>query len=649
MLPSGEPKHLVYVIEDISRRRRVEERLESSLSALVALHEAGRVLSSTLEPEEIGRRLLKIIHGVSDISGAIIKVQDELGRLRVLHANGPEDLWRQASNTPEAEAARHRALETKERQPFRLGQPAGSGTPLTGLCLPLVVGNRLIGVLEIYRPEALTEKTEVETLESMTRQAASALENACLHQEVAERERRLQDLARRLLEAREEERRRVACDIHDGLIQVAVAAHQNLQTYVEAHLPRSPSSWERLDRALQLVAQAVDESRRVIASLRPAALEDSGLGTMLRSRIHSLRMEGWEIAYTEALGEERLPLEIETTLYWIAREALTNVRKHARTTRVAITLGHVGKGVRLEVRDWGRGFDGSAPRTNGMPGEQAGLFGMQERVALLGGEFRIHSQPGAGTSVVAEIPLSCATPVPGDWTSNLRSRTSQARLLVADDHALIREGLRTTLASEPDLEVVAEAKDGKEALELCYRLRPDLVLMDVRMPEMDGLTATKAIRAARCDTEILMLTTYEDLDYLFEAVQAGASGYIIKDAGKRELVSAVRRALNGRNPLNPELAMQLLRHQTREDEREMRSSAPERQPEPLPEALTPRELEILRLVAKGETNRQISRKLIISPATVKVHVEHIIAKLGVSDRTQAAVRACEVGLLDSRD
>lgn len=638
-----------YFVAEEDERAQTEERLKSSLAALVAVHEAGRTLSSTLDLEEIGTRLINLVQRVSTLSAAVINLRDEEHKSWcALRVHGPEDLWRLASATPEARAARHRTLETRERQPFRLEQPIGNGTPIVGLCLPLVVGDRSIGVLEIYRPTALTEETEVETLESITRQAASALENARLHREVAEREGRLQDLAGRLLEAREEERRRLACDIHDGLVQVAVAAHQNLQTYVEAHLPGSPPSRDGLDRALQLAAQTVDEARRVIASLRPAALEDSGLGIMLRSRVDSLRMEGWEIAYTEALGEERLPLEVEVTLYWIAREALLNVRKHARTTRVNITLRRMGKGVRLEVRDRGRGFDGSALQRNRMPGEQAGLFGMRERVALLGGEFRIHSRPGAGTSVVAELPLDRATPVPGDWMSKPQSRPSPARLLIADDHALIREGLRTTLASEPDLEVVGEAKDGREAVELCYRLRPDLVLMDVRMPEMDGLTATRAIKAARCDAEILMLTTYEDPDYLFEAVRAGAGGYIIKDAGKRELVSAVRGALGGRNPLNPELAMQLLRHLTREDEQAARSRAPEKQPVPLPEALTPRELEILRLVAEGQTNRQISDRLVISPATVKVHVEHIIAKLGVSDRTQAAVRASEVGLLGSR-
>ncbi len=225
-----------------------------------------------------------------------------------------------------------------------------------------------------------------------------------------------------------------------------------------------------------------------------------------------------------------------------------------------------------------------------------------------------------------------------------------ARLILADDHALVRKGIEGMLESERDLEIVGEVADGREALELCRRLRPDLVLMDVRMPEIDGLAATRAIKEETPATSVLMLTTYANPDYLLEAIRAGAAGYIIKEASCRELISAVRRALSGENPLDQELAMQLLRRVANEDERKTGSPpVPDGQPGPLPEPLTPRELEVLQLLAQGQTNRQISQVLVISAATVKVHVEHIIGKLGVSDRTQAAVRANEAGLIAPRE
>ena len=227
---------------------------------------------------------------------------------------------------------------------------------------------------------------------------------------------------------------------------------------------------------------------------------------------------------------------------------------------------------------------------------------------------------------------------------------SPARLLIADDHALAREGVRAMLASETELEVIGEAHDGHEVLDLCRRLKPDLVLMDVRMPAMTGLEAAQEITMECPATKVLMLTTYEDLDYLFEAVKAGAAGYVIKDATKRELVDAVRRALGGQSSLDRELTMRLLQRLGREDEQgEAPSSGAAKSPEPVRESLTPRELEVLRLLAQGLTNRQISQELVVSAATIKVHIEHLIAKLGVSDRTQAAVRASQAGLLHTAD
>lgn len=636
--------------EDINQCKQIEEGLKNSLGALGAVHEAGRILSSTLSLDEIGTKLLNIAHRVSAFTAAVISLKDEHGQLHMLQSRGLESLWRVANLTPEAQAARCEVLETKKRQAFRLKQLTEDGTFLVGLYLPLVVRGRLTGVLEFYGPEALDEKMAVETLESITRQAASVLENARLHQELAERERRLEDLTVRLLKIREEERHQLAHDIHDGLVQVAVAVHQNLQAYADDHLLEDPLRRVKLNRALELAKQMVGEARHVIASLRPKALDNLGLAAALQLQIDSLRAEGWEIRYDEDLWEERLSSEIETSLYWIAQEALMNVRKHARTTRVQVALTQLDNNrVCLKVRDWGRGFDGALPPEDcsGL-GERVGLCGMRERVVLLGGTLTIHSQPGAGTSVVAELPLTYVIPVESKQVTVSKFKTSSNRLIVADDHALVREGLRTMLESEPDLEVVGEAADGRETIELCRHLCPDLVLMDARMPEMDGLAATRAIKTENSATAILMLSAYDDPDYLLEAVLAGATGYVIKDVSKHDLVGAVRGVLGGEHPLDHELTMRLLRILAGEDSQEespLSSHGSGNPAELLPKPLTPRELEVLRLLAQGRTNRQISQKLVISAATVKVHVEHILAKLGTSDRTQAAVLASEAGLL----
>src|SRR5438270_5014951 len=212
------------------------------------------------------------------------------------------------------------------------------------------------------------------------------------------------------------------------------------------------------------------------------------------------------------------------------------------------------------------------------------------------------------------------------------------RVIIADDHELARLGLRTMLSPEPDLEVVGEAATGREAIDLTRKLEPDLVLMDIRMPDLDGLAATRAIKEALPRTSILIVTLSEDPDYLMEAMRVGASGFVLKDASRREVVLAVRQVLTGESPLDPKLSAQLIR-------RLAGQATAKQRPASRGDDLTPRELEVLRLVAEGKTNAEIGQSLFVSVGTVKVHVERIINKLGVSDRTQAAVRGVELGYL----
>jgi DNA-binding NarL/FixJ family response regulator len=215
-------------------------------------------------------------------------------------------------------------------------------------------------------------------------------------------------------------------------------------------------------------------------------------------------------------------------------------------------------------------------------------------------------------------------------------RAQPARVLIADDHELAREGLRSMLENDPHVEVVAEACSGRDAVRLCDRWRPDLVLMDVRMPDLTGLQATRAIRADHPDTRVLIVTMHEDTDYLIEAVAAGAAGYVLKDATRVELLGAVRRVL--RDPvsasaeLNGRLARQLARQRTAQDELGL-------------ERLTAREHEVLCCLTAGCSNPEIASRLVIGRGTVKGYVENIIRKLGVSDRTQAAVKAVQLGLV----
>jgi DNA-binding NarL/FixJ family response regulator len=219
-----------------------------------------------------------------------------------------------------------------------------------------------------------------------------------------------------------------------------------------------------------------------------------------------------------------------------------------------------------------------------------------------------------------------------------RQRTRPARLVIADDHELSRAGLRVMLTGQRGLELVGEAVNGREALALCHRLQPDLALIDVRMPEMDGLTTCRAIKQECAATSVILVTVHTNPDYLFEAIKAGAAGYVLKDVSQRELISTVQKVLHGESILNQELMARLLQR--------LASETPTQEDLPLGR-LSPREREVLQLLTKGQTNREIARKLTVSVSTVKIHVEHILAKLGVSDRTQAAVRAIEMGLVST--
>ena len=213
------------------------------------------------------------------------------------------------------------------------------------------------------------------------------------------------------------------------------------------------------------------------------------------------------------------------------------------------------------------------------------------------------------------------------------------RLLLVDDQALFREGLRTLLSLHEDLQVVGEAGNGLEALAAADALRPDVVLMDLRMPVLDGVAATRRLLAAHPACRVIVVTTFDDDELVFDGLRAGAVGYLLKDVSSDKLVEAIRAAAHGESFLQPSIAAKVLAEFTR-----LERSAPT-PPPALVEPLSERELEILRLLATGDSNKQISAALYIAEGTVKNHVTNILGKLGARDRTQAALRARELGLL----
>jgi DNA-binding NarL/FixJ family response regulator len=212
------------------------------------------------------------------------------------------------------------------------------------------------------------------------------------------------------------------------------------------------------------------------------------------------------------------------------------------------------------------------------------------------------------------------------------------RILIADDQALVRAGFRAILETQADLEVVGEAADGADAVHLAQQLRPDVVLMDIRMPGLDGIEATRRLLREPDAPRVLMLTTFDLDEYLYEAMKAGAGGFLLKDAPRDQLIDAVRTVAAGDALLAPALLRRLV-------EDYISRPAPGAAPPAELDELTPREREVLTLVARGLANAEIASRIFVSEATVRTHITHILAKLGLRDRVQAVVLAYETGLV----
>ncbi|MEJ2151070.1 MAG: response regulator transcription factor [Chloroflexota bacterium] len=224
--------------------------------------------------------------------------------------------------------------------------------------------------------------------------------------------------------------------------------------------------------------------------------------------------------------------------------------------------------------------------------------------------------------------------------------TQTIRVLIADDHDIVRKGLRALLATEPDIEVVGEAEDGKEAISDAEALQPDVILMVLVMPEVDGIEAIRQNTTAQPEARILVLTSFTTDDTVFPAIKAGALGYLLKDTGPQELVQAIHEVYRGESSLHPTIARKLLEEISGSPgQQETREPTPENAVDPL----TEREIEVLRLVAQGRSNQEIAEQLVISEATVRTHVSHVLGKLHLASRTQAALYALREGLASLDD
>ena len=453
---------------------------------------------------------------------------------------------------------------------------------------------------------------------------------------------RLRTLSSQVVHAQEEERRRVARELHDDTAQVLFAQLLRvtaLKTSPESELRRVGAELE------QSTVDALEGVRRLALELRPPALDDLGLTDALADLAKRLSTQaGIEIDYDHRGSRARLPADIELVLYRVAQEALTNVAKHARARHASLELDQGTSDVSLSIRDDGAGFDSSRQISPSATGIGLGLFGMRERVVLLGGNIRIWSQLGEGTEVFAFIPLDGSRTVASNGNRGFivsePNGNRRISIVLADDHGIVRAGLRALLDAQGDMRVVGEAGDGPSAISMAERLRPTVLIADLSMPG-GGLEAIRAISDLGLPTRVLVLTVHAEERYLLPVLRSGGSGYVRKSSAHTDLLTAVRTVARGEVFLDPAATRTLLegylgRVRTG-DERDFG------------EVLSDREREVVRLIAEGHTAQQAAEQLALSPKTVETYRHRAMQKLGLTNRAELVQYALRAGLLRQED
>lgn len=547
--------------------------------------------------------------------------------------------------------------------------------------VPLRAHERTIGVMNVGRTHTSEDLTEqdIRVLAAFAGQIALAIENVALYDQS-----RLRGAA--------EERARLARDLHDTLAQSMLTILRTLEALDTAPEALPEALHERLAQARALARQSLDEARRSVWNLQPAALEHATLREALDALVTSWSAGTGVRGRFEQKGRPlTLAPRTESELLLITREALHNIARHAAATTVTVSLQFSSAGLRLLISDDGVGFDVEATTrsrpsaSNASPEEMderslaggLGLHGMRERAQLLGAALHIESAPGWGARLALTLPRAALDPlrseyvaigaseypaqsadissapepppasslsaavkseVSGDdlttWQADLApiAQGREITVLLADDHPALREGLRQTLNAAPGLRVVGVAASATEAITLARTYAPDVLLLDMKLPDGDGLEVVRQLRREAISTQVVIFTALGDDAEIIAALQVGASGYLRKDIAITDLITAIRAAATGRHVFSSAIAARI-------HGREgllVNTHAGQ---------LTPREREVLDMLAAGLRYRAIAERLSVSEATVKFHVLNLYQKLQSSSRVEALNRAREWGLL----
>ncbi|AFU17841.1 Response regulator receiver (plasmid) [Bacillus thuringiensis MC28] len=413
-----------------------------------------------------------------------------------------------------------------------------------------------------------------------------------------------------------EERDRLSKDLHDTMGHSYTSIIMGMET-LRMEL-KSKEGEQQLDSLLQLARNSMEEVRLYLHQM-DLSQESLPLVVTLQQLTEEFKKHAKVNVRTRIIGEEcMVSKQSKMTLYRSLQESLTNAVRHGNATEIIVSLHFEPQQIRLDVQDYGCGVE---EWTDGF-----GLTAMKERVSQSQGRVVVYSRKGEGTLI------SCVLP------KQVQLSNEQIRLCIVDDHSFIRESLHKILDVQEDLQVVGMAEDGERAVELCERLKPDVVLMDLEMPNLNGIHTTKLIKEKWPHIRVLILSTFQDTEKAKEVIRNGANGYLLKSIDSRELAESIRLVYRGGTMINHDLFHRMWKENEEIGSFESKSDGKEH-------GLTKRELEILELLSQGSRYKTIASKLYLSNGTVRNYASNLYEKLGVKNRDEAVQKAKDMGLL----
>lgn len=413
-----------------------------------------------------------------------------------------------------------------------------------------------------------------------------------------------------------EERDRLSKDLHDTMGHSYTSIIMGMET-LRTEL-KTKEGEQKLDSLLQLARNSMEEVRMYLHQM-DLPQESLALTLTLQQLTEEFEKHAKVNVRTRIIGEEyTVSKQSKLTMYRSLQESLTNAVRHGHSTEIIVSLHFEPQQIRLDVQDNGCGVEEWR--------DGFGLTAMKERVSQLQGRVIVYSKKGEGTLI------SCALP------RLVQLSNEPIRLCIVDDHSFIRESLHTILDGQDGLQVVGMAEDGEQAVELCERLKPDLVLMDLEMSNLNGIRATKIIKGKWPDIRVLILSTFQDTKRAKEIIRNGADGYLLKSIDSRELAESIRLIYRGGTMIDQDLFHKMWDGNDEEESVELKSDGKEY-------GLTKRELEVLNLLSQGIRYKTIASKLYLSNGTVRNYASTLYDKLEVKNREEAVQKARDTGLL----